>query len=357
MSWMDNRTIMRRRFLARCASGSLSAMALGMAPVPVASQRRRTGTDRSIMTAEARASIERGLAFLAERQTEEGSLGASGYARSVAACSLAALAMLASGSTPRRGPHGATVDRLLQFVLTQASDSGFIAVADKATHGPMYDHGFSTLFLAQVYGMSPRREIRGTLKKAVQLIIDTQNAQGGWRYQPEKGDADISVTICQVTALRAARDVGIFVPVETIDRSISYVKRAQNTDGGFMYTLEGGESAFPRTAAGVVSLFNAGIHEGKEIDLALQYLERNAPPPNDFDQSPHFLYGQFYATQAWWYVGGDKWKRWYESIRDPLIAGQGTDGFWTDKIGPEYATSMCCLILQMPTNYLPIFQR
>ncbi|MFP6751419.1 MAG: prenyltransferase/squalene oxidase repeat-containing protein [Pirellulaceae bacterium] len=354
---MMNRAIKRRRFLEQGGVAGLSAIALAMAGVPLSGQRRRGLPDRSIMTMETKSAIKRGLGFLAAQQNEEGSFGSSGYARNAAVCSLAGLAILASGNTPRRGVHGETVDRLLQYILAQASDSGFIAVIDKATQGPMYDHGFATLFLAQVYGMSSRRDIRAVLKKAVQLIIDTQNTEGGWRYQPERKDADLSVTICQVTALRAARDVGIFVPVETIDRSIAYVKRAQNSDGGFMYTLEGGESAFPRTAAGVVSLYNAGIHEGQEIESGLAFLQKNAPRPGEFDQSPHFLYGQYYATQAWWYAGGERWKRWYLSLRDPLVSAQAEDGSWLDKIGVEYATAICCLILQMPNNYLPIFQR
>ena len=48
----------------------------------------------------------------------------------------------------------------------------------------MYSHGFGTLFLAEAYGMTHRPEIREKLQKAVRLIIDTQNIEGGWRYQP-----------------------------------------------------------------------------------------------------------------------------------------------------------------------------
>ena len=105
----------------------------------------------------------------------------------------------------------------------------------------MYGHGFATLFLAECYGMSPRPELREKLDKAVKLIVNTQNKEGGWRYQPQREDADISVTVCQVMALRAARNAGLYVPKETIDRSIDYVKRSQNADGGFMYMLQGGE--------------------------------------------------------------------------------------------------------------------
>ena len=66
----------------------------------------------------------------------------------------------------------------------------------------MYEHGFATLFLAEVYGMSPRDDLRDKLTRAIDLIVRTQNSEGGWRYQPRREDADLSVTICQVMALR-----------------------------------------------------------------------------------------------------------------------------------------------------------
>ena len=68
--------------------------------------------------------------------------------------------------------------------------------------------------------MTRRPEIREKLQKAVRLIINTQNNEGGWRYQPVRADADLSVTICQINALRAARNAGIFVPKETVDACI-----------------------------------------------------------------------------------------------------------------------------------------
>src|SRR4029079_3264391 len=112
--------------------------------------------------------------------------------------------------------------------------------------------------------MSADAEVRDKLARAVRLIVSTQNMDGGWRYQPKVSEADISVTICQVMALRAARNPGLGFPNETIDRCIDYVKRSQNADGGFMYMLTGGPSRFPRSAAGIVGLFSAGLYEGGE---------------------------------------------------------------------------------------------
>ena len=55
------------------------------------------------------------------------------------------------------------------------------------------------------YGMTGDETIKEKLQKAVKLIEKTQNHEGGWRYQPAPYDADISVTICEVMGLRAAR--------------------------------------------------------------------------------------------------------------------------------------------------------
>ena len=75
----------------------------------------------------------------------------------------------------------------------------------------MYEHGFATLFLAEAYGMSRAAGLREKLAGAVRFIVETQNREGGWRYFPERRDADISVTICQVMALRAAKNAAMNV--------------------------------------------------------------------------------------------------------------------------------------------------
>ena len=125
------------------------------------------------------------------------------------------------------------LQRCLDFVLASCQESGLIA--SDSNHAPMYGHGFATLFLAEVYGMTGDDRVKEKLQKAVKLIERTQNNEGGWSYMPVPYDADISVTICQVMALRAARDAGIKVEKDVIDKSIKYVISCQNPDGGFSY--------------------------------------------------------------------------------------------------------------------------
>jgi hypothetical protein len=310
-----------------------------------------------MITPAAQKSIDKGLAWLAQRQNDDGSFGSAAYRGNVAIAGLSGMAFMSGGSTPGRGPYGQQVNRALDYVLANTQPSGFICEPASTSHGPMYGHGFATLFLAECHGMSARPELREKLSKAVKLIVNTQNKDGGWRYQPQRAEADISVTACQVMALRAAGNAGLYVPKETIDRSIDYVKRCQNADGGFMYMLTGGESAFPRSAAAIVALNTAGIYQGPEITKGLDYLMQFIPSPDVLRRETYYEYGHYYAAQAFWQAGAERWQKWYPAIRDELLARQRQDGSWTSAISNEYATAMCLLALEMPENQLPIFQR
>ncbi len=302
--------------------------------------------------------IDQGLQWLASRQNNDGSFGLGAQRGNAAICGLCGMAFMSGGSTPGRGPYGKQVAAAVDYLLASAQPSGFICEATPTTQGPMYSHGFATLFLAECYGMSNRTELRDKLSLAVQLIVNSQNKEGGWRYNPKKEDADISVTVCQVMALRAAHNAGIHVPKETIDRAVEFVKKCQNRDGGFCYMLSvGGESGFPRSAAAIVALNSAGIYQGPEITKGLDYLTRFRPEQGVTRREEYFEYGHYYAVQAMWQAGGERWARWYPAVRDELLARQGPSGSWSAAYGSEYATAMCLIILQMPENQLPIFQR
>jgi prenyltransferase beta subunit len=320
---------------------------------------------RNMVTPEAEQAISHGLEYLARSQHQDGSFGTGQYHGNVAITSLAALAFMSGGNQPDRGLYGKRVTDALQFVLDQEEGRrGYLHNRGISTHGPMYGHGFGTLFLGEVYGMvrsaDLRDRLRGTLKRAVDLIIASQNAKGGWRYQPESKDADISVTICQIMALRSARNAGFSVPKETVDRCIRYVRSCQEPGGGFRYMDQGGAPAFARTAAGVVALYSAGVYKDPAVDRGLKYLLRHKPsePGTRFDM--HYFYGHYYAAQAMWTAGTSYWTSWYPAIRDELMERSHRfrqDGSWTDPICSHYATAMACIILQIPNNYLPILQK
>ena len=115
-------------------------------------------------------------------------------------------------------------------------------------------------------------------------------------------------------------------------------------------------SAFARSAAGVASLYYAGVYKGKEIERGLAYLKRYTPGKGR-SSSSHYFYGHYYAVQAMFMAGGLHWKTWFPSIRNELLQSQTSNGGWTGQAGQAYGTSMALIILQMPNRYLPIFQK
>jgi hypothetical protein len=334
-------------------------------PEPAPAPERATAENEALpgeVTPALDESVTRGLAALARLQEDDGGFSGGRYGKSVAVTALACLAFMADGNTPGRGEYGDVVERGLESILASANETGLLAT--ESANGPMYGHGFATLFLGEIYGMTPggadtdlAARTHEALVKAVRLIERSQSEEGGWRYNPVPHDADISVTICQIMALRSARNAGIEVNKDTIDRAVEYVRQCQNPDGGFRYQTTAGQSNWSRTAAGVSSLFYAGIYEDDSIERGLAYLHASAAP-NDARPLPYYFYGHYYAVQAMYLAGGEHWATWWPSVRKELLEQQRPDGTWADPtVGDTYGTAMALIVLQMPKRYLPIFQK
>jgi hypothetical protein len=394
----------RRQFLSRTGLvlGGTAGTCLGFSgdSAPVLTEDRDRIPDGSaskgMITGPTQKAIDLGLGYLNSRRERDGSFGTGGYRGNVAVTSLAAMAFMCAGNQPNRGPYGRTILDALRFILSKENvnggNPGYLHNPFASPHGPMYGHGFATLFLGEVYGMVHDRrlrdELRAKLHRAVKLILQAQriNFEGGWRYTPRSHDSDLSVTICQIMALRSARNAGISVPKSARSRCTDYVIACQDRlEGWFRYMKRGGggggPQGFARTAAGVCALNSAGYYLSTDpsqikgntmeaerekrratdavtgLKAGLRFLARNRPGSGMGRPDMHYFYGHYYAVQAMWTAGGDYWKEWYPAIRDELLARQNTDGSWVDQICSHYGTAMACIILQVPNNYLPILQK
>ncbi|HLU40162.1 MAG TPA: prenyltransferase/squalene oxidase repeat-containing protein [Planctomycetota bacterium] len=371
--------------------GARAAAALLVALAPAAAQEgrveRRDGHWSEAITLELRRAVDDGHRWLAEHQHADGSWHEHvGYKLNsnyeitdynvphVGVTALGLMSFLAGGHLPGRGRYGDNIQRGLEYVLGCVNETGFIS--DNNTR--MYSHAFATLFLAEIYGMSRRNDVKVALQKAVNLICDSQNAQGGWRYRPFARESDMSITVCQVVALRAARNVGITVPVRHIDDAERYVRQSAvdagssrrlgrhvlgNEGGAFRYQLNSHSRAtFPLTAAGVTTLFAAGRYNYDEeiIQRALDFMDAQMPIFNRTYAGHYFFYyGHYYAVQAYYIAGGERWREYFREMRDLLLAMQRRDGSWPCETGPgeAFSTAVATLILSIPFQYLPIFQR
>ena len=274
--------------------------------------------------------------------------------------SLAVMAFLSAGHVPGEGKYGDKLEKGIRWVLKQQKANRLIATPGTPE---MYQHGISTLMLAEVAGMTSGelgREVRQKLEKAIALILESQrttgNARGGWRYSIGDRDSDISVTGWQIMALRAAKNLGCDVPAENIDMAVAYIKRCRDAyTGGFRYQ-PGTQLTVPCTGTSIVALELCGKekHRSPELLKAGSYILKNPPTWN----SPFFAYSVYYCSQATFQLGGNYWDFYRGHLHKILLTNQDRNGAWNaDGHGPNYCTAMAVLALTVEYRYLPIYQR
>jgi hypothetical protein len=349
---------------------------------PIDAKRAESAIDYRELTADHLRRIDLGLEWLVTQQREDGAFGAAigtaagtPEAHELACTGLAGLAFLAGGHLPGRGRYGRVLDRAIRYVVEQARQvrNGYLG----DPNGRMYSHGFASLFLAEVVGVSDdpdlRERVREALGRAVQLVVATQDPNGGWWYHPNRNSgtngADISVTVCQVMALRAAMQAGVRIDAGTIRRAVDLVKQACEKNGSFVYRIVGGRNhsgtgvPFPRSAAGVCMLYLLGQYEAEELRRGLHYLDRELAAKNGTYEGPeHFYYyALYYATIALYQWGGEAWERHFPRMRDDLFSRQREDGGWPPAFRASQrdvsSTAMALIALQVPKRYLPILKR
>ncbi len=288
----------------------------------------------------------------------------------VGVSALALMAFLAGGHLPSRGKYGDVVERGTDFILSCVNeDTGYIS----AFGTRMYSHAFATLYLAEVFGMTRRTELKRKLQQAVDLTVRSQNKQGSWRYRPYAPDSDMSIAVCQLMALRAARNIGIHVPRSTIDRAYSYIQQsaitAGRSRGAFNYQIDQPRTrtSFALTAAGLASLIHAGFYDDRLISPGIRFLRRRIQRLDSEERFPTYFYwyGHYYAAQVM-FIASDRedqrglWSEFYwPRMSRELLRFQSPDGSWANDVGPgtAYGTAIASIILQIPYEYLPILQR
>jgi hypothetical protein len=346
----------RKSHMARRTLIVITIIALTVSPVPDAARLQAVAPapkDKVKLDAPTQKAIDNALAYLKTRQDKDGSWG------NAAITSFALLAFMSNGHVPNQGLYGPEVGKGVKYLLSIARDDGYL-VGPKG--GNMYCHGMAALALTQAFGMTQDEDIKPILKRSIDLIVRSQNREGGWRYDPSPTGADISVTIMQVMALRGAKDSGLHVPDETFKKALEYIGRCFDVkSGGYKYMPSSGGAGYARTAAGVCLQLLSGEYEAAELDAAVKYLIKES------DDRQHYWYGHYYAAHALHVYGAKNekneqiWKDYYDRMKTKLLATQKPGGEWLEAQerhnGSVYQTSIAVLILSVPTHFLPIYQR
>ena len=298
--------------------------------------------------------VDRSLKYITDKQQPDGS-----WHTVQAVNALSLLCLMGRGHTPGRGPYTEKLDLGKKYLIRNQSKEGFIGTT-------MYEHGLSTLACAEMYGMDPDPLLEESLRKAVDLIVRCQSPSGGWRYKPVPGDQDLSVTVMQIVALRAANNAEIEVPTQVIDKAIAYVQSSALPTGGYGYQGKGGVTP-QTTAAGIVSLQLLGKYNDPSIAPSLEYVNK-LPVEWKAGSIGYFYYFHYYAIQAQYQAGGKSWNEWHPRIRELLLEKQNQNGSWDvpagtseneGVVGPNkvYWSAMATLVLEIYMHFLPAYQR
>ena len=147
--------------------------------------------------------IERGLAYLASVQKDDGSWSLQGHGDPVllrsdtAATGLCLLAFQGAGYTHQQHQYAATVSKGLKFLIDNQKTNGDLYKSENEVSDrnvAFYSHGISALAMSEAYGMTQDPELREAAQMALSYIVETQHRKrGGWRYTPQVS-SDTSVT-------------------------------------------------------------------------------------------------------------------------------------------------------------------
>jgi hypothetical protein len=317
-----------------------------------------------VVPRDVREMYDRGLQFLAATQSESGDWVSGQQGPGVTGMGL--MVFLASGEDPNFGLYSNHVRRSVRSIIkAQDASTGFLGDS-------MYHHGFAMLALAEAYGSvddrhiwpdgqgKNERSIGVALELAVRTAITSQkkNPLGAWRYSPAATDADTSVSGAILVGLLAARNAGIEVPDESIDKSISYYASMTGPSGQVAYSggLGGLDESLARISIGTLVYALARRKDLPQykatLDYLVQKLEFTGPSGHGWME-----YQRYYQAQALFQGDVEAWEKWNKLLVRQLKQSQLPDGSFSGQFGPTISTSMSLLALALNYRFLPIYER
>jgi hypothetical protein len=344
----------------RASVFGLAALVLALVPTVDATAQVPNVHQGEVIPRDVREMYDRGLQYLASTQTENGDWTDGGQP-GPGPTGLALMAFLASGEDPNFGPYSNNIRRAVRSIINaQDAGTGFMGSS-------MYHHGFGMLGLAEAYGSvderslwpdkKEHRTIGQALELAVRAAITSQkrNAFGAWRYSPSGSDADTSVSGAVTVGLLAARNAGIEVPDEVVDKAVSYYKSMTSPTGFVAYSggMGGFGESMARSSIATLVYALARRKDLPEFKATLDFVKGQLEP--SFNAYPE--YTRYYQAQALFQGDVPTWEKWNKMVVRQLKQAQQSDGSFRGQWGPSFSTSMSLLALALNYRFLPIYER
>jgi hypothetical protein len=346
--------------LLRAVLCSATSLALVPAAPSIAHAQPPAVKYGDLVPRDVREMYDRGLQYLATTQTESGNW--NGGQQGPGETGLCLMVFLASGEDPNFGIYSNHVRRAVRSIISQQDAStGYLG-------NSMYHHGFGMLGLAEAYGAVDesnlwpdrhgQRSIGQSLELAVRAAITSQkkNSMGAWRYSPSSTDADTSVSGAVFVGLLAARNAGIEVPDESIDKAIKFYTSMTSPSGQVAYAggMGGFDESLARISIGTLVYSIARRKDLPQYKATIGYLrQRLEQAPN----SGWVEYTRYYQAQALFQGDVEAWEKWNKLLIRTLKQSQRPDGGFQGQYGPALSTSMSLLALALNYRFLPIYER
>lgn len=314
-----------------------------------------------IVPRDVREIYDRGLNYLATSQAEDGSWQGQGE-NGAGVTGMALMVLLASGEDPNFGLYSNHVRKAVRDIIRkQDAATGYYG-------NSMYHHGFAMLAMAEAYGAvddrtlwsggEKMRSIGQSLELAVRCAVTSQkkNSQSAWRYSPDTSDSDTSVSGAVLMGLLAARNAGVEVPDESINKAIEYFTKMTSDSGQVAYA--GGIGGFDESLARIsIATLVYSIARRKDLTqykATIGYLSQRI----ENNSAGHYLeYTRYYQAQALFQGDVEAWEKWNKNLIRQLKSSQNSDGSVRGQWGPAVGTSLSMLALALNYRFLPIYER
>ncbi|MHC4940699.1 MAG: PDDEXK family nuclease [Planctomycetota bacterium] len=290
--------------------------------------------------------------------------GIKGYDIGVTA--LALLAFLEAGYTDRDNHYALEVRRGLNWLLAQQHFSGTFGRWESQSF--QYRHATATIAIARAYALTKDERFRTPLLHAVDFTLRARKGGKGWRYAPEEGDSDTSLTCWCYRALDAVRAAGIELDLkEAAKGARSWIDGVTSSDGRIGYLERNGGSARPAgmdrypsertramTAAGTLVRILVGGDQPDRTRI-LQSLDACLErPPIWSDDGDVDMYYWYHGSLAFQF-DENRARRWKTHLHKAVLKNQERKGVlagswppvgaWGRDGGRVYSTAILALAL------------
>jgi hypothetical protein len=317
-------------------------------------------TDKERKDAAARA-----LAYLAERIRHKGLRHPSSANGDVVTYALAGLAFLASGSTASSGPYSKEVAACVDCVIQNAGKiPPHIAKLDMNLDQTTWGYAHAILFLAELYAKEKAETTGQALRRFCNHLATIQTPEGSWCHSAKNEPNPLKYTVLNavgnlcLTALGLARQAGVQVNSQTIEKGIQYLEDSIDDRGGVSYSTRPGQKGHGEVGrtCGSVLAFIALKRQGNPNFVKMKiYLLRHLHELESSHASPvlHILNGSLACTG----LGKEAWDRYWKWWGRRILDLQRPDGSFaapteSTSEGEDRATATQALALCLPEGRL-----